>query len=86
MWGKLEIEHLFMIFWVMTLVMADNDIAFGSIFSERNYLDVDIPSKKKNTLAFLCSIQLPPRLHMFTKRTFKLMQNIVNLVICLQTD
>lgn len=61
--------------------MAHNDIAFGSIFSERDQLDVDyldIPAKKKKInpyyvaysyhLGYICS----------PKELANLMQNIVN--------
>lgn len=53
----------------MALLMACNDIVFGCSFFERNcHLDVDVLIKKK---VLLCSLELPARLHMFTKRTCK---------------
>lgn len=72
----------------MTSLMAYNDIAFGSIFFEIDRLDVDyldMPTKKKSNsyyvaysyhLGYICS----------PKELANLMQNRVDLVICLQVD
>ena len=66
--------------------ILSNDIAFGSIFFERNYLDVDICAKKERKKAVLSSIQLPPRLHMFTKKTFQIHVKYSQSGFCLQID